>query len=180
MANDLAEFVKEQQLQRPVFLGHSMGGKTVMTLALRQPTIPSKLIVVDIAPLHMPLSREFQMYVEGMRAIDAVSPTKQKVADEILQTYEPDLIVRQFLLTNLKRHKDGIYRFRVPYDTLGDSLGRLGEFLTEPLHYEGPTLFITGGRSPYRKPFLKHPNLVQKQFPRSHIENIEDVGHWGR
>ncbi|KAG0163452.1 hypothetical protein DFQ28_011677 [Apophysomyces sp. BC1034] len=178
MAEDLVAFMKEHQLDKPVLLGHSMGGKVVMTTAMRHPALLSKLVVVDIAPVPMRLAHDHQMYVEGMRAVNSEAPSKQKEADKILQTYEPDLLIRQFLLTNLKRQQDGIYRFRVPYEILGRSLGALGEFLPDPLHYNGPTLFITGGESPYRKPFLEYPDIVQSQFPCSRIENIEGVGHW--
>lgn len=157
----------------------------MMTLALRRPEIASKLIVIDMAPIPIKLSGEYQHHVEAMREINRLQLKKQKEADKVLQQYEPDLVVRQFLMTNLKKNlnKDGVYEFRIPYDTLGRSIDQLGDFFQSqpPLEtYQGSTLFITGGLSPYRREFLEHPDLIKAQFPNSRIVNIEGAGHWGK
>jgi pimeloyl-ACP methyl ester carboxylesterase len=82
------------------------------------------------------------------------------------------------LLTNLKKSPDdGIYRFRVPLETLGNALGNLAQFIQNH-RYTGPTLFITGGISPYRKPFESHPELVDQQFPNARVEVMPGCGHW--
>lgn len=165
------------------------GGKVMMNVSLRSPELPSKLIVIDMAPVQLQLTREYSDHIEAMREIQSRKLTKQKEADEILQKYEPDLVVRQFLLTNLKKSKStGIYQFRIPFDILGRALSQMGGFsfgTTEPLlgskrQYKGPTLFITGGKSPFRKQFVEHPELIKAQFPNSTIENIEGAGHWGK
>lgn len=155
-----------------------------MDLALNQPEIPSKLIVIDMAPMNIKLSNDYNIHAQAMKEINDKKLKTQKEADLILQKYEPDLLVRQFLLTNLKKNlkNDGIYEFRLAYDILGQSIGHMGEFFqSEPKKvYLGPTLFITGGLSPYRKEFLEHPDLIKAQFPNSSVENIEGAGHWGK
>ncbi|KAI8088740.1 Alpha/Beta hydrolase protein [Halteromyces radiatus] len=178
MADDLKQWVLDQGLKNITFLGHSMGGKTVMTLALTCPEIVSKLIVADIAPVHMPLLSEFPRYVEGFKMIESRQPTRQTDAEQLMMQYEPDPAIRQFLLTNVKKSRqDGVYRLRVPIDILGNALGNLGEFI-QGHQYHGPTLFITGGISPYRKLFLAHPDLVDQQFPHSTMEVMPNCGHW--
>lgn len=138
----------------------------------------SKLIVEDIAPIHVPLFKDNHDYVQAMKHILQSKVTTQKEADRILQQYEPNLSIRQFLLTNLtKDKKTGIYQFRVPVDLLGESLGDLGTFIQHH-RYLGPTLFITGGDSPYRKPFLTQPDLIQQQFPHSTVTCIDQASHW--
>lgn len=159
----------------------------MMNVSLRNPEIPSKLIVIDMAPIKLQLTREYSDHIEAMRDIQSRKLTTQKEADEILQKFEPDLVVRQFLLTNLKKSKStGIYQFRIPYDILGEALSQMGGFsfeaqpLPDTRQYKGPTLFITGGKSPFRKQFVDHPELIKAQFPNSIVENIEDAGHWGK
>jgi pimeloyl-ACP methyl ester carboxylesterase len=153
-----------------------------MNVALRT-NIPSKMIVVDMAPVPLKLSREYSMHIEAMRDIQSRRLTKQKEADDILKQYEPDLVVRQFLLTNLKKNRsDGVYQFRIPFDILDRALGRMGQFdkLSPQQPYIGPTLFITGGKSPFRKQFIDHPDEIKAQFPNAIIENIPEAGHWGK
>jgi pimeloyl-ACP methyl ester carboxylesterase len=154
-----------------------------MNVALRKPEIPSKMIVIDMAPVPLKLTREYSVHIDAMREIQAKRLTKQKDADDILKQFEPDLVVRQFLLTNLKKNRsDGVYQFRIPYDILDRALGRMGGFdkAGPQKPYTGPTLFITGGKSPFRKQFVEYPEEIKAQFPNSIIENIEDAGHWGK
>lgn len=199
MAGDVLNFISEHQLDNPVLIGHSMyvtctllnqqqnltriitrGGKVVMTTALHEPSIISKLVVVDIAPFSLPLSNDFATYVEAMRNIDSRSLKKQSEADKILAEYEKDISVRQFLLTNLKRQSDGVYRFRIPYETLGKALGKVGRFDAAGLQYNAPTLFIAGGKSSYGKPLATRSDEVKNMFPNSDLKVVEGAGHWGK
>ncbi|KAI9338632.1 Alpha/Beta hydrolase protein [Pilaira anomala] len=180
MSNDLVEFISQEGIQDPILLGHSMGGKAVMTAALQNPDSVSKLIVVDMPPVPMRLSKEFASYVEAMRAIEKAKPKKQSEADAILARYESNVGVRMFLLTNLKRNEEGEYKFRVPYETLGGALQNIGGFIdpsmVEP--FEKPTLFIAGGHSPYYKPFQQQKKDIDVLFPNSELHVVEGAGHW--
>ncbi|KAI9272189.1 Alpha/Beta hydrolase protein [Helicostylum pulchrum] len=179
MSNDLVEFMSEHDIQKPVLLGHSMGGKTVMTTALQHPSLVSKLIVIDMPPVAMRLSADFARYVDAMRAIDQSNPKKQSEADKILSQYESDLGVRMFLLTNLKRDAaTGEFRFRVPYETLGRSLQTMGGFIEKTTPFDHPTLFIAGGNSPYYKPFQNQKKEIDALFPNSDLQVVEGAGHW--
>ncbi|KAI8378180.1 Alpha/Beta hydrolase protein [Choanephora cucurbitarum] len=179
ISHDILEFIQHHQLQQPILLGHSMGGKAMMYVALQQPEMVSKLIVVDIAPVHSPLTREYHDHIRIMREIQSRRLTRQKEADDILKTVEPDVAVRQFLLTNLKKNKsDGVYQFRVPLTILENALGHLGEFRPKKGVYQGPTLFITGDQSPFRKPFLRMPSLIPSYFPNATVVTVKEAGHW--
>lgn len=153
-----------------------------MNVALRKPEIPSKMVVIDMAPVPLKLTREYSVHIQAMREIQARRFNRQSEADAFLKQFEPDLVVRQFLLTNLKKNPtNGIYEFRIPYDILDHALGRMGGFdpSSPQQPYTGPTLFITGGKSPFRKHFIEHPEDITTLFPNSTVENIEDAGHWG-
>lgn len=149
-----------------------------MLAAMKEPKLVSKLVVADMPPISMPLSTDFQTYIEAMKEVEAANVQKQSEADEILRKYVKNANVRMFLLTNLKKHA-GQYRWRVPVDTLGNALGNMGDFPADYV-YEGPTLFVTGGKSPYNKPFDSHPDEIKAMFPNSKRVVIPDAGHWGK
>lgn len=103
MARDVEKFLQEQKISSPTLIGHSMGAKVAMTMALRRPGSYSALIPVDNAPVDAALRSDFGNYVRGMREIEDARPPvlRQSDADKILLKYEPDMAIRQFLLTNL-------------------------------------------------------------------------------
>lgn len=180
MADDVAAFLQEHELDNSVLMGHSMGGKVVMNLSLRRLQPVEKLVVVDMSPGVKRLSSDFASYIDSMDEIQKAKLTKRSEADTILKKVEPDLSIRQFLLTNLKKDEEtGIYKFRIPYDILGDSLDNMTAFMdhkAEP--YNGSTLFIAGGKSDYIKP-NRDGDIIREQFPNSEIKVIEGAGHWG-
>ncbi|KAI9276192.1 Alpha/Beta hydrolase protein [Sporodiniella umbellata] len=177
MSQDLAHFISHHNLSESILVGHSMGGKVVMKTALESSEIVSKLVVIDMPPVSLKLGRSFRKYIQAMKEIEESQVTKQSEANTILAKYEPDQGIRMFLLTNLKRSSDGIQRFRVPYQILGDSLENIGDFSAMG-QYDRPTLFIAGGNSPYSTPFLEQKEEIEKLFPNSSLEIVEKTGHW--
>ncbi|KAJ2864271.1 hypothetical protein FB639_005217 [Coemansia asiatica] len=161
-----------------------MGGKVVMYTALSRPDLVSQLIVDDIAPVKFKLAHDFSSYVVKLQEIEAQNITSQKEADAILAEVEPDISVRQFLLTNMKKTKEpgvvggvkGAYRSRIPLQLLGDSLQGVMEWdIGSEKQYKGPTLFIGGTKSPYIKPYA-YP-AIQQFFPNHEIAEL-NTGHW--
>ncbi|KAF9977370.1 hypothetical protein BGZ73_006239 [Actinomortierella ambigua] len=177
MANDVDHFIKEHGIDRPMVIGHSMGGKVAMTLALNQGSI-DRLVVVDMAPAPAKLSSAFQGYVKVMQRIQSANVKKQSEADKMMAEVIDDIGVRQFLLTNLKRDPEtGRYLFRIPLGTLDSSLGNLGlfDFETGQHRFDGKTLFIRGTRSDYISENCVE--AINHFFPHSRIEGV-DAGHW--
>ncbi|CAN8095716.1 unnamed protein product [Discula destructiva] len=181
MAQDVRAFIQEHKLDQPTLIGHSMGAKTALTLALASPTAIKDLIAVDNAPVDAILSTDFAKYVRAMQRIDASDVTSQRAADAILAEAEPSLPVRQFLLANLHTPASGgvaVKKFRVPLDVLGTALSHMGDFpFKEPerVRYERPALFVRGTRSKY-VPDEVLP-VVGQFFPRFEVVDI-DSGHW--
>ncbi|KAI8373977.1 Alpha/Beta hydrolase protein [Choanephora cucurbitarum] len=179
MTTDLVEFISKHNLKAPILLGHSMGGKAVMATALQHPEMVSKLVVVDMPPVAMTLSRNFATYVDAMKEIEAANVSKQSEADKILAKYESNVGIRMFLLTNLRRSDNNVFQFRVPYEILGRSLPSIGAFdIPSHLSYPKPTLFIAGGKSPYRIPLEEQSEWINQLFPQSRLEVVEQAGHW--
>ncbi|KAG9258342.1 Alpha/Beta hydrolase protein [Emericellopsis atlantica] len=180
MADDVLHFISEHKLKDSTLIGHSMGAKTAMALALRSPDSVQDIVSVDNAPADKILSRDFADYVRGMKQIDAANCTRQAEADKILQEFEEALPIRQFLLGNLHRPDPKLptQKFRVPLGILGKSLDNMGDF-----PYKNPAerrfnkraLFVRGTKSKY-VPDDVLP-LIGEFFPRFTLVDI-DAGHW--
>lgn len=179
MAEDVEEFLQEHNLRNSTLIGHSMGAKAAMTVALRQKYPISNLISVDNAPVDAALKSDFAKYVQAMRKIAEANLTKQSQADAILQEYEPHLAIRQFLLSNLYRDReDGLQKFRVPLKTLGSSLDNMADFPfkdPEEARWNGPALFVRGTKSHYISD--ETLPIIGRFFPRFELVDI-DSGHW--
>ncbi|KAJ9385556.1 hypothetical protein DTO063F5_4149 [Paecilomyces variotii] len=178
MADDVENFLHRHRISKAVLIGHSMGAKVAMTVALRSPNLVSALVPVDNSPVKAPLQSDFRKYVNGMLEIEAAKVTKQSEADKILQPFEQSLPIRQFLLTNLIRTDDGHLKFRVPLNVLSKSLDEMADFpWHEPgeVQYDGPTLFVRGTKSRYVTNAMIP--AIKKFFPNAEIADI-DAGHW--
>ncbi|KAK3359257.1 Alpha/Beta hydrolase protein [Lasiosphaeria hispida] len=179
MAADVADFVREHGLKQPTLIGHSMGAKTAMTLALREPDLIANLVAVDNAPIDARLESDFARYIQGMKKIDAADVTRQAEADKILEPYEESLAIRQFLLGNLHRPDGGrTQKFRVPLPILTKALDHLGDFpFKDPsaVRFPKPALFIRGTRSKY-VPDEVIP-IIGQFFPLFRMVDVE-AGHW--
>ncbi|KAL9611311.1 MAG: hypothetical protein Q9167_004035 [Letrouitia subvulpina] len=88
MATDVSDFMQEHGLGTAALIGHSMGAKVAMTLALRSPNLVRSLIPVDNAPVRTKLGPEFYTYIRGLQAIETANVTRQVDADRILKDYE--------------------------------------------------------------------------------------------
>lgn len=181
MANDVIHFCKQNSLGKINLLGHSMGGKVAMTVALdqdRPPDLISSLVVADISPIRGRISPEFQNYADGMIQLEKLGVKSRKEAFDKLSEYEQDISVRQFLLTNLATTPPQTpLKFKVPLDIISRAIPNIGWFPYEPgeVSWDGPTLIMRGSKSNYVK--LKHVDLIKQFFPQMTLETLE-ASHW--
>ena len=136
----------------PVTLvGHSMGGKIAMVLALRRPELVERLCVVDVSPVTYDNTREFAGYIGAMRGLDLAALERRSDADDRLRDDVPNDTVRSFLLQNLRREGDS-WRWQVNLEVLGDQLAELGGWPEERLSDVSPVRRsgALGGRRPLR------------------------------
>jgi pimeloyl-ACP methyl ester carboxylesterase len=182
-----------EQLDEPVTLvGHSMGGKVAMTLALRRPELLRALVVVDIAPSVYPVSggrtddadeeaSPFAAYIEAMQDLDLGRLEARADADGALQAAVPSRMVRSFLLQSLVREgvgADGGWRWRLNLDLLARDLEELRGFPEPPdgASFDGPVLWIAGANSTYVLP-EDRPHM-DALFPSTRLVRIKNAGHW--
>ena len=173
MVNDLVEFLDDHQLQNPIILGHSMGGKVAMNFALLHPEKLEKLIVVDIAPRAYKL--EHYVIVDGLKAIPIDTLSSRNQADEILSTFVPEPDVRQFLLKNLQRKAEGGFIWKINLPVIAEKLGNIGVDLKFTGTFEKPTLFIRGAKSKYIRD--EDRARIKEIYPKSSFVTM-DTGHW--
>jgi|SRR6185437_6269585 len=174
MAKDLLDFCEQHQIEKPVVLGHSMGGKTAMQFALNYPEKISKLIVVDMAPKNYPPGGH-DVYIDALQGLDLSKIKSRKDADEALQQKIPNEAVRQFLLKNLTREGDN-YILKMNLDSLAKNYDKLAANIDIKGKFDKATLFISGGNSNY---ILESdmPDIL-KIFPKAQFVIIPGVGHW--
>jgi pimeloyl-ACP methyl ester carboxylesterase len=164
----------------PVALvGHSLGGKVAMVLALRHPEFVERLCVVDVSPVAYDHLSEFERYVAAMRGLDLGTLTQRSDADAALASAVPDATVRAFLLQNLRRHGD-IWRWQANLDVLGTALPAIGDWPEARLAglppYAGPVLWVAGARSNYVRP--EYAGAMDRWFPGNRRVTVKDAGHW--
>ena len=175
MAGDLAEAVERLAGGRAVVMGHSMGGKAAMALALTRPELVDALIIADIAPLAYPHTH--LPYVRAMRAIDLSRISRRSDADPLLADAVPDPMLRSFLLQNLVID-DGSARWRFNLEAMEREMPRLTGWPEDWPHarYKGPALFLHGSASNY-VPRDSRP-AIEALFPSAEIQAIGGAGHW--
>lgn len=160
-------------------VGHSMGGKVAMTLALHEPDLVARLAVVDVSPVGTASISHFARYVEGMRSLDLSTLADRRQAEEHLTPYVPDPEIRSFLLQNLRRDPGPPpgWRWQMNLDLIGGHLDDMGGW-TDPdaPPYQGPVLWLAGTRSDYVRP--EYAAAMRALFPRVQLVTVKDAGHW--
>jgi pimeloyl-ACP methyl ester carboxylesterase len=174
MADAVRELIEELAIAPAFVLGHSMGGKAAMTLALTRPELVRGLIVADIAPRsYMP---RHTAIIAAMQEVSQAVPGSRSEAEEILAERIPSKPVRAFLLKSLKPDGDGGYRWSLNIDAIADCYEHLISWPEIDGRYEGPTLFVGGGKSDYVDP--EDVEDISRLFPHAALESIDDAGHW--
>ncbi len=174
LANDVLEFMEQQRLASAYLLGHSMGGKAAMQVALEHPDRVDKLVVVDIAPKGYP--RGHDAIFDALYSIQPGDFQRRRDIDAALAAKIPDTALRQFLLKNLAHDANGAFQWKIGldeiyrhYDEIARGIGARGKF-------EKPTLFIRGERSEYIRE--GDEGAIKALFPYSRIVAVPGVGHW--
>lgn len=172
MAGDLAATI-EAHGGRAAVLGHSMGGKAAMMLALTRPDLVERLIVVDVAPVAY--SHDQMENITAMRAVDLASVQRRSDAEAGLATHVEDPALRAFFLQNLRLAPEGA-SWRINLDALADEMPVILGFPEAATTYAGPALFLTGGASGYVRP-ANWPGIAAL-FPAARQRVLPGVGHW--
>lgn len=171
MAADLAEVIRAQGAPMDV-LGHSMGGKAAMMLALTHPELVHQLVIADIAPV--PYTHDNTQHITAMRALPLVPMTRGD-ADRALAATVPDPSLRAFFLQSLDL-RSLPPRWRLNLDVLETEMPQIVGWPETHAQFQGRTLFLSGGKSLYVLP--EHRNAIRALFPHARFVKIPEAGHW--
>ncbi|MCB8879052.1 alpha/beta fold hydrolase [Acidisoma cellulosilytica] len=174
MAEDVAETLAAMGITRCRLLGHSMGGKIAMRLALTRPDLLERVIIADIAP------RTYRhgnaALAEAMLALQLTPGMTRAEASAALADRIPDAMIRSFLLLNLRLGSTQPNGWRIGLSELAEAIPVIEGWEPSAAQYPGPSLFIAGGRSHYLMDGEKAG--IRDLFPAARFVVLEKAGHW--
>lgn len=176
LANDLNEFMQQQNIINPYVIGHSMGGKALMKYLINFPNKIKKAIVVDIAPKYYP--PHHQAYIKAMSGLNLETlQSRQDVENAFIENGVNNIAERQFLMKNLQRDENGRFSWKINLPLLVKEIENIGEALSENDSCITPTLFVKGEKSTY---YINDGDeiLIHKIFKNAQIKTVLNSGHW--
>ena len=171
LAADLAETIEAEIGGAWDVMGHSMGGKAAMMLAVSRPELLRRLVVADIAP--MAYGHTQRHLIDAMRSVNLDAVSSRAEADAALAHEIETAEVRAFLLQSCDP-RAGTWQLNL--DALDREMDRITGWADPPGRFEGPALFLAGAESDYVPDGME--GAIRKQFPASRIERVPGAGHW--
>jgi pimeloyl-ACP methyl ester carboxylesterase len=177
MAEDVARLIETKAGGPAHVLGHSMGGKAAMVLALTRADLVERLIVADIPPA--PRDSGLERYIDAMLALDVAAMGRRAEAEAALEPAIPERGIRSFLAQNLAPAEDGeglAWKLNLP--VLRARMADIEDFpdIDSDAAFPHPALHLLGGNSRYVLP--AHHAEIDRLFPQNTITEIPGAGHW--
>ncbi len=173
MAEDVVELLNVEGLESAAIIGHSMGGKTGIQLALLHPKRVQRIVVADIAPrAYAPRHRQI---FNGLLAIEPARYETREAIQNALAPFIPEIETRRFLIENLERSPGGGFEWRIGLREIHSNYSRLGEEVAAGATYPGPALFLRGEYSDFLAP-ADLPQ-IRRRFPRADLQTIPGARH---
>lgn len=174
MAADIVELMDDLGLASATLIGHSLGGKVSMQVALNNPDRVSELVVIDIAPVTYDTRQDAALDALNLLAENHI--TSRRDADSLISKHIIEAPVRAFLLKNLARNPEGEFRLKLNLASINQNYASTLVSAPTGQAYGGPTLFLKGEHSAYIQE--KHRPVMQQLFPHSQVEVVADTAHW--
>lgn len=173
MSSDVIKYMDDVGIPSAVVIGHSMGGKIAMQMALDHADRIKKLIIIDIAPVAY--APRHDAIFAGLDAIDLNTLSSRQEANEILERFIEEAGVRSFLLKNLFKNTTGKFAWRMDLNAIKNNYDVISEALSGT-PFSGSTLFIKGNRSVYL--IKEYKEAVLNIFPNAQLKIVDGAGHW--
>jgi len=188
MAEDVHEFMQQQQINKAVVMGHSMGGKAAMLFALRYPRWVEKLVILDIAPKsynsfsnYAQITNDHRQIVDGLLSVNPAEYQSRNAIDKVLKAAIPNDMVRSFLLKNIGRNQDKQLYWKLNIKAISKNLNYIMDGVKEfdtsdEFPNEKGVVIIRGAKSSYVQD--EDMQQVRKYFPSAQLADIPNAGHW--
>ncbi len=176
MEQDILELLDERGIQEADLIGHSLGGKVAMLIAMNHPERVRKLVIVDIGPRSYPENHEHMDLLNAMMSVDPAKAHSRSDIEKELKQYISGEKLRQFLLKNVYWKSPSQLGWRLNLSGIHSNLLRIFQSVEGAEPFTKQALFIRGGRSEY----ISDQDIpdIQKKFPRASIRTIEPASHW--
>lgn len=177
MEEDILELIEEEvPIEKVLLMGHSLGGRLAVNIALHHPELIRKLVVVDISLRKYPPRREHLELIGAMRSVDLSAVRSRQEVEEHLKERVPNQRLRQFLQKSIYWQDRNRLGWRLNLPVISENLPALFESSDLSGTFRGPVLFIRGGRSDYISD-NDQPGIKEK-FPDAELVTIPSAGHW--
>ncbi len=177
MAEDVRLLIESRNLGPCTVLGHSMGGKVAMQLALSYPDLIKRLIVVDIAPVaYQSMGPGHHRVIEGMLSLDLAVVKTRAAAEAHLAQFIEDEPTLKFIMTNLARSPEDGLRWKLNVEAIAEQYDRLREKPQGETPFNKPVLFVKGSESGYIG--AEHEAEILELFPQASVKIVMEAGHW--
>ncbi len=170
MADDLVEVINSLTI-KPNIIGHSMGGKAAMVLALKHPNLVRNLIIADIAPVKY--EHDQSQFIEAMQKVDLSKVEKRSDATLALSKFVEDKSLQNFFTQSLDIKAK---RWKLNLKVLRSEMSEILSFPKIESEFSGHSLFLKGENSDYIKP--EHRKLINSLFTKARFATFKEAGHW--
>jgi len=174
MAEDVAEFMEQLAIPAAAIVGHSLGGKVAMTLALQRPELVLGLVVVDISP--GAYEEHHDTVFDALMAFPLDAVHSREEATRVMTDMVKSESTAQFLLKNLARGENDTFEWKIPVESIRKEYAHIIAETVGETAYDGPTLFIRGENSQYLG--AADMPLIERLFPSHAIDTVAGAGHW--
>ena len=170
MADDLVEVINSLNI-KPNVIGHSMGGKAAMVLALKRPNLVRNLIIADIAPVKY--EHDQSQFIEAMQKVDLSKVEKRSDATLALSKFVEDKSLQNFFTQSLDIKAK---RWKINLKVLRSEMSEILSFPKIESEFSGHSLFLKGEKSDYIK--SEHRKLIKSLFTKARFATFKEAGHW--
>jgi len=170
MADDLVEVINSLNI-KPNIIGHSMGGKAAMVLALKRPNLLRNLIIADIAPVKY--EHDQSQFIEAMQKVDLSKVEKRSDATLALSKFVEDKSLQNFFTQSLDIKAK---RWKLNLKVLRSEMSEILSFPKIESEFSGHSLFLKGEKSDYIK--SEHRKLIKSLFTKARFATFKEAGHW--
>ena len=176
LTDDLAEFIEHHHVEKPIILGHSMGGKVAMRYTLENPRKVARLIIVDTSLRTYFRFNYHLKLIDAMLSVDFTTASGRQDVASLLSERVGDTRLVQFLMKNLYRKEKGRLGWRPNLQAISYHVDSMYDGVFYSTHFENPALFIRGGQSDYI--LDEDIPAIMRNFPDAVIKTIEKGTHW--